>query len=126
MELMIGEINEFIIRMQKHFSVDLLKGHYKYLKNVHPSTGHCYIASEVVFHEFRDRYHLQPMVGRDQEGNTHWWLKDISSGAIIDPTYQQFYSIGKIPPYDRGKPCPFMTPKLSKRGRILRARIDTK
>lgn len=32
----------------------------------------------------------------------HWWVQDIE-GNIIDLTSDQYTSIGKVPPYDKGE-----------------------
>ena len=44
---------------------------------------------------------LQPMSGKDYRDEIHWWLQD--GDKIYDLTAEQYYTVGKIPPYHHGK-----------------------
>ena len=80
--------------------------------------GHCYAASEALYHLLGGKSAgLTPQVGRDENG-THWWLKD-KSGKILDPTAGQFTIKGKKPPYENGKSCGFLTKNPSKRAQKI-------
>lgn len=104
---------ELTIALVKQFlTPDLLKG--KYVNrplNAHNTWGLCSVASEAIYFILGGpKRGLVSYVARDTDGSTHWWLKD-STGKIIDPTIEQYTSIGLLPPYQRGisgKPCGFM------------------
>jgi hypothetical protein len=44
---------------------------------------------------------LVPMSGIDYREDTHWWLQD--DKRIYDVTADQYYVVGKLPPYNVGK-----------------------
>lgn len=96
----------------KPFLVDSLR-HKKYRGNPNPLAGHCYVASEVLFHAYPGRF--KPMFVR-HEGEPHWYLKDKLSGEIVDPTVSQFKS---PPDYSLGKGKGFLTSRPSKRAQIV-------
>lgn len=58
-------------------SDDLLKPQYRCLTNKHITTGHCYAASEALYHIFGGSLNWIPVCGRDETG-THWWLKVVT------------------------------------------------
>jgi len=72
-----------------------------------PTTGHCYGASEAVWHATggEKRSPWQAHVVR-HEGGTHWFLKHKQSGEVLDPTHDQFASPVS---YQSGKACGFLT-----------------
>jgi hypothetical protein len=41
------------------------------------------------------------MSAEDYRGEKHWWLQD--GDKIYDVTAEQYYCIGKLPPYENGK-----------------------
>lgn len=102
-------------------SPDLLAARYKRVPNANKFTGHCYVASEALFH-FRggSASGLVPQVLR-HEGGTHWYLKDSKSGRVYDLTAEQFKS---SPPYEMGRGCGFLTRKPSKRAAMLMERVE--
>jgi hypothetical protein len=109
--------------VQAHLSSDLLKLEYKNNNNQdNPLYGHCYVASEAVYHLLGSEK-VVPCYGRHKEGGTHWWLVDRKTNEIIDPTADQYYCVGKRPPYDGGVRSGFLTKKPSKRAQIVLNRI---
>jgi hypothetical protein len=56
------------------------------------------------------------------EGGTHWYLKNSTTGKIVDLTSSQFR---QPVPYESGRGVGFLTLKPSKRARIVirRARV---
>jgi hypothetical protein len=44
---------------------------------------------------------LVPMSGKDYRDDYHWWLQD--GERIYDVTADQYYTVGKLPPYQNGK-----------------------
>lgn len=120
-------IDDYIEALHSCLTKDLLKKQYQsdYEKN-HFTTGHCYIASEAVFHTFGGKDEWSAYSGRDHNNGTHWWLKNKLTKEIVDPTKEQYTSIGIEPPYDKGRPCAFLTREPSARARDLMTRIENK
>lgn len=84
--------------------------------NPNPLAGHCYVASEALYHLTGKA--MTPQVIR-HEGSTHWYLKD-KSGIIHDLTAGQF----RTPvPYHLGKGCGFLTKLPSKRAQVVIDRV---
>jgi len=75
-----------------------------------PAFGHCAGASEAVYFLLGGpKAGIKAWVARDSDGRTHWWLQD-ARGVRIDPTADQYTSVGRTPPYERGlpgRPCGF-------------------
>jgi hypothetical protein len=55
----------------------------------------------------------------------HWWVQDID-GNIIDLTADQYYSVGKQPPYDVGEKAGMLGFDYRKRVDILFERVKSK
>jgi hypothetical protein len=111
------ESGNLICRVQSCLSDDLRKPVYQGHSN--RFTGHCYVASEALYHLLGGKgAGLKPMVVRVGNG-THWFLKT-DSGDILDPTVQQF---PELPPYAQARPCGFLTKHPSKRARVLISRV---
>lgn len=115
-------MSNVIKEIQKHLTPDLLVGKWK-REQAHPLEGHCYIATEVLWHLLKnDR--LKPMcaVYSDETGRcTHWWLVDKTNGKILDPTKEQYHP--DEPPYELGRGCGFLTKQPSKRAQIVLNKI---
>jgi len=108
--------------IQMSLSAELLKPCYRKLKRRNRYTGHCYVASEALYHLLGgSRSGFIPQVLR-HEGGTHWYLKHRTTGEIRDLTFKQFRS---PVPYHKGRGSGFLTLKPSKRARIVmkRARL---
>jgi len=103
-------------------SPDLLKPRYRKLKQRNRFTGHCYVASEALYHLLGGkRSGFIPQVLR-HERSTHWYLKHRTTGEIRDLTSRQFLT---PVPYHKGRGVGFLTRRPSKRARIVmkRARL---
>ena len=86
--------------------------------------GHCHTASGCLYKIFgSDSMHMYR--GLDDEGIWHWWVKDID-GKIIDLTKDQYYSIGKIPPYTKEEKVGMLGFEYKKRVEILYGRVMAK
>jgi hypothetical protein len=84
-----------------------------------PVAGHCYVASEALWHALGGAAsEWRPKVVR-HEGATHWYLESAEDGLVLDLTGSQFY---RMPPYHKGRGCGFLTKAPSKRARILMER----
>ncbi len=100
---------------------DLLKPEYRISADaglVHPLAGHCYVATEALYHMGAKDEGYRPHVLQVELG-THWFLKD-SQGAILDPTAAQF---PELPDYQAGRCCGFLTRQPSRRTRTVMAGI---
>lgn len=117
------DINETIAKIHSVLSDDLLKPEYRNIPNKHITTGHCYVASEAIFHLFGGKAVWKAKSGRDSANGTHWWLVHKETGLIVDPTKEQYIVKGEIPPYEKGKACGFLTKDPSKRCQILLERL---
>ena len=93
-------------------SDDLRRKEYRGNPNLY--AGHCYVASEAIFHLAKAAgVNLKPMF-LYHEGSPHWYLLD--SGEVLDPTKEQFTS---LPDYSRGRGKGFLTKHPSKRASTL-------
>lgn len=119
-------IKKIIEIIKKSLSPDLLKPCFREKNINNPTFGHCYVASEVLFHILNNPKKYSPMRGKDKDGTNHWWIIDVDNGNIIDPTVDQYNMLNKIPPYEVGVRCSFLTKSPSKRAKILLSRITEK
>lgn len=79
---------------------DLLTKKYRTENITNPLYGHCYHSTQSLFYLLNTDV-LVPMSGIDYREETHWWLQD--GKRIYDVTANQYYSVGQVPPYDKGK-----------------------
>lgn len=89
----------------------------------HPLSGHCYVASEALFHltgGYEEWYVERTSVRVDGEWITHWYLRDREELHVVDLTAEQFGD-RKIP-YGAGDRTGFLTQEPSKRAQEV---IDT-
>ena len=101
-----SELNMCLVMglIQKNLTPDLLKGRKKLMYPDDVKTvkyyGHCYHASQALYYLI-ETDKLVPMSGEDYRGEKHWWLQ--CGDKIYDCTAEQYYTIGKLPPYNNGK-----------------------
>ena len=87
--------------VQKNLTPDLLKRKkLKFRDETNKYYGHCYHASQALYY-LMDTDKLVPMSGEDYRGEKHWWLQ--YGDYIYDCTVEQYYTIGKMPPYYNGQ-----------------------
>jgi len=90
--------------IKQNLSPDLLRGRKSlmYPDDIQTNKyyGHCYHSSQALYY-LMNTDKLQPMSAEDYRGEKHWWLQ--SDEKIYDPTADQYYSVGKLPPYEIGK-----------------------
>jgi len=106
---------------------ELLKPEYVDDNKENPMFGHCYISSEALYYKLKE-YHktrFKAVCGKDDEGITHWWIVDTQTGRRFDVTADQYYSIGKTPPYENGTITGFLTNKPSKRCQVLLNKMES-
>ena len=102
------ETNQLRADIRSSLTDDLRKP--KYRSNPNPIAGHCYVASEALYHLYEGNT-FTPMVMRIAN-DTHWFLKCRDSGKIVDITADQFdFPID----YSTAKGSGFLTRNPSKR-----------
>lgn len=109
-------------QVQRNLTPDLLKGRWAASQS-HPLQGHCYVASEALWHLLPDKSDWVPTCASftDDKGKaTHWWLRHKVTGERLDPTAAQFPA---GPPYELGRGSGFLTSQPSKRAQIVIDRI---
>jgi hypothetical protein len=125
----VKQIRQVVEAVQAACSPDLLKPEYRRAvqNGAHPLTGHCYAASEAVYHLLGGKAAgLTPMVMAapkpDGTRGTHWYLRcddkrlAATSTRYIDPTWSQF---GVPPMWTEGRGAGFLTRQPSKRAKTL-------
>lgn len=92
-----------------------------------PMFGHCYVATEALFHFLGGLdSDYRAVRGKDETGDVHWWLEHKITAERYDITADQFYSVGRAPPYAAGVPGPFLTKQPSKRAQLVMTRVKEK
>jgi len=81
------------------------------------TAGHCYVASEVIYHALGGKAAGYTVWGTVHEGSQHWWLRTpldraAHSNEVIDPTWDQFDT---PVPYESARRRSFLTNHPSKR-----------
>lgn len=88
----------------------------EYNEASHPYYGHCYVASQVLYHELGGEEMGYTVYRMDHEGSSHWFLKN-PDGKVLDPTWRQFKT---KPDYSKAKRVAFLTKEPSKRAQDMR------
>ena len=97
---------------------DLRKPEYR--GNPNCLAGHCYVASEALYHSSGGKSAgLTPMHVK-HEGASHWFLR-AASGENIDPTASQFAT---PVPYHEAKGKGFLTRQPSRRAQTVMRRMN--
>jgi len=106
-------------QIRSNLTPELLKPQYRIENSINPMFGHCYVASEVLYHMIKDSGNYSACCARDERGVVHWWIVDNETSKIYDTTSDQYYSRGLVPPYSNGKKTGFLTKDPSKRALIV-------
>ena len=107
---------EFMITKVQLFLDDSLR-RAPWKGNSNRYAGHCYVASEALFHLLPG---MKPQFIR-HGGQPHWFLLD-PEGNVVDATASQF---GTPVPYENAKGKGFLTKEPSRRARTLMERVST-
>ncbi len=83
-------------------------------RGAHPLAGHCYVASEALYHAGAREAGYRPRSMR-VGAVVHWFLAD-RSGRILDPTAAQF---PEPLDYTQGRGRGFLTREPSRRARVV-------
>lgn len=86
--------------IMKNLTSDLLPKKFIERNASNPTFGHCHTASACLQKIFGSK-NIKLYRGHDGE-IYHWWAVD-KHGKQIDLTADQYYSVGKNPPYDVGE-----------------------
>lgn len=89
--------------------------------SANPFAGHCYVASEAMFHILGGRAAGITPIHMKHEAQPHWALR-FSDGSIVDPTADQFAT---RPNYLMARNATFLTVAPSQRAVTLIARIKS-
>ncbi len=112
--------DEMVLAVQQSLSDELR--HPRYHNDPNPLRGHCYVASEAVWHLLGGTTSgLVAAVLRTTD-ETHWFLRG-ADGDLVDPTAGQF---AQPPDYARGRACGFLTRAPSRRAAVVIARAQTR
>ena len=108
-----------ILRIQGVLTEDLLLPRYKGSDN--PLAGHCYAASEALYHLLGGKSAGYTPASMDVGGVTHWWIRG-PGGEILDPTAAQFdFALD----YGKGRGRGFLTRQPSKRAATIINRVTS-
>lgn len=110
-------MDELIAKVRSQLSDDLRKKEWQ--GNPNPMAGHCYVASECLYHLLGESDYV-PTVLKLPNGGTHWYLTNKIDGSILDATFDQFEH---TPNYSNGRNSGFLTKQPSKRCLELMRRI---
>ncbi len=87
--------------IQRNLTPELLaRKKLKYRDSNNKYYGHCYHSSQALSY-LMDTNELIPMSAEDYRGEKHWWLQ--YDDRVYDCTAEQYYMVGKFPPYLNGK-----------------------
>ncbi len=110
---------DLVMDVRSCLSDELRKPNYR--DNPNQVAGHCYVASETIYHELGGKPAGWTPQTIQHEGGPHWYLKH-KDGTIVDPTADQF----ETPvPYENGRGCGFLTHQPSARSKTILGRLDT-
>lgn len=114
-------ITKILLEIRRCLSDDLLSPEYRDRYRETKTAGHCYVATEALYHLLnkKDQEKYKPYYLK-WEGTTHWFLMSKDKTEILDPTYDQFKG---LPDYNEGTRCGFLTKNPSKRTITLLDRI---
>src|SRR4051812_46333350 len=112
------KIHRMVEAVKSHLTDDLRKPQYRGHENC--LAGHCYVASEALYHMLGVAKAGWVPQTIQHESGSHWYLKHKHSGAIVDPTKDQFAT---PVPYANGRGCGFLTKQPSKRTQTVLNRV---
>lgn len=123
--------SDLVAAVQSALSPDLLKPEWRKIAKRRrcPLTGHCYAASEAIFHMLggADKGWVPQVLSNRtwpdglRKGQTHWFLKNRLTGAIIDATSAQFGAL--VPRHEAGVGTGFLTRLPSRRAAEIMSRV---
>ncbi len=111
------ESADLLMRVRGELKPNLLKP--KFAGGVGGTSGHCYVASEAMYHMMGGKEAGLTPHFVHHEGQPHWFLKR-HDGTVIDPTADQFTT---PVPYEKSIGKGFLTKQPSKRAQQIIDRV---
>jgi hypothetical protein len=111
------KVTELIL---KNLSSDLLPRSWLDKNEINLTFGHCHNAAGCLYKIFGSKS-VNMYRGFDGE-IYHWWVQD-KAGKIIDLTADQYYSKGRVPPYDKAEKAGLLGFEYKKRVNELYRRV---
>jgi hypothetical protein len=111
--------HQIVSNVREHLTDDLRSA--KFRGHECKTAGHCYVASEAVYHALGGKAAGYTPMQIKHEGTSHWFLKH-SSGKILDATSDQFAT---AVPYEKAKGRGFLTKEPSRRAKTLMSRLES-
>lgn len=96
-----NDLEKVISLIKQKLNPKLLAPKYRETNKTNPLYGHCYSATQSLYYFFINTPLIIKSAKCDYTGK-HYWLEDENKN-ILDITATQYYSVGKTPPYDKGK-----------------------
>ena len=110
----IQKSESLVDRIKPHLTDDIRRAPWR--GNSNCLAGHCYVASEALYHLLGGKESGYVPQNIQHEGAPHWYLKHGKTGEILDPTAGQF----QVPvPYEKGVGKGFLTKQPSKRAQLV-------
>ncbi len=120
-------MHDLVLSVRKSLSPDLLKPEWRKIarRKRCAVAGHCYAASEAIYHMLGGAAagwvpqvlsHASWPEGLSK-GQTHWFLRNCRTGAVIDATSDQFHPL--VPRHNAAKGSGFLTRQPSRRASII-------
>lgn len=82
--------------------------------------GNCYVTCEALYHLLGGKEGGWAVYRLRHEGDTHWFLRHLPSGLLVDPTVSQFKT---KPSYWDARCTGFLTKEPSARARALMQKL---
>ena len=95
------DLNNVTKLIQNNLELKFCPPQFREMNLGNPMFGHCYHSTQALYYFFKDA-NLKSMSAPCDVAGQHWWCEDVD-GNITDITSDQYYSVGKKPPYDKGK-----------------------
>lgn len=111
------EHREMIQKVRSCLTDELRKSPYR--GNPNGVAGHCYVASEALYHLLGGKEAGWTPQTIQHEGGPHWFLQH-QDGTILDATADQFQT---PVPYEKARGCGFLTRQPSQRTRQVLERL---
>jgi 8-oxo-dGTP pyrophosphatase MutT (NUDIX family) len=93
----------------------------RYKGNPNSLAGHCYVASEALYHMLGGKATGWKPMFINHEGGPHWFIQHEATGQVLDPTAAQFET---SVPYRQAVGKGFLTAQPSKRAQIVIDRVQ--
>lgn len=109
-----------IKKIQRVLTPDLLQPQWR--GNPNPLAGHCYAASEALFHMIGGSAAGAKAHSAPCRGGVHWWIEQ--NGKKLDATAGQFDPATLKEVYAQGRGRGFLTKQPSKRAQVIIDRVE--